>query len=82
MNFHVLCQWNVLIIDAYTQPFSEVKTRYCPRSNLRNEDGEISSDAEKKELACPPGFSEGSPQSATGSTEGTAGPSSSFRRRD
>ncbi|XP_068305262.1 ASI1-immunoprecipitated protein 2-like [Pyrus communis] len=61
---------------------SEVKTRYGPRSNSRNEDGEISSDAEKKELARPPGFSEGSPQSATGSTEGMAGPSSSFRRRD
>ncbi|KAM1026275.1 hypothetical protein ACFX2J_039110 [Malus domestica] len=61
---------------------SEVKTRYGPRSNSRNEDGEISSDAEKEELARPPGFSEGSPQSATGSTEGMAGPSSSFRRRD
>ncbi|RXH96435.1 hypothetical protein DVH24_008939 [Malus domestica] len=73
---------NVLIIDAYTQPFSEVKTRYGPRSNSRNEGGEISSDAEKEELARPPGFSEGSPQSATGSTEGMAGLSSSFRRRD
>ncbi|KAM1340468.1 hypothetical protein ACFX2H_038854 [Malus domestica] len=61
---------------------SEVKTRYGPRSNSRNEGGEISSDAEKEELARPPGFSEGSPQSATGSTEGMAGPSSSFRRRD
>ncbi|KAM1129433.1 hypothetical protein EV1_038805 [Malus domestica] len=61
---------------------SEVKTRYGPRSNSRNEGGEISSDAEKEELARPPGFSEGSPQSATGSTEGMAGLSSSFRRRD
>lgn len=55
--------------DAYPQPLSEMKTRCGLQKNSGKEGGKISLETEE-ELAGPPGFYLGSPQSATGSTEG------------
>ena len=59
-----------------TKSSSEMKTRCGLQKNSGKEEDKISPETEEEESAGPPGFHEGSPQSATGSTEGMTGASS------